>query len=130
MGRIYEGKCPLCGYEQEFFLEGGLMSINLEMCAEALPEAEQKQVKALIEQNEVSNFRIENYITECRSCRKMTGKTIIDITAPDWKKYVFGQHCKECGKKLKIYRGNVDATLKCPECRKGILDFEHTGLWD
>lgn len=33
MGRIYEGRCPLCDYEQQFFLEGGLMSINLEMSA-------------------------------------------------------------------------------------------------
>lgn len=60
----------------------------------------------------------------------MTGKTIIDVVDQNGKEYVFGQHCDCCGKKLRIYRENVNASLKCPECQKGMISFEETGLWD
>lgn len=130
MGTVYRGKCPLCGYTQQFFLGGGLMSINLEMSMEALPDRERAGVKKMMEQQEICDFHVENHITECPECGELMGKMIIRITGHDGKQYVFGWKCNHCGKPVKIYCEQEEAKVKCPECHKGVLALEQTGLWD
>lgn len=130
MGTVYRGKCPLCGYTQQFFLGGGLMSVNLEMSMEALADKEKADVKRMIGQKAIRSFHVENHIVECRECSELMGKTIIQITDQDGKQYVFGQQCSHCGKPVKIYEENAEAGLECPDCHKGVLVMEETGLWD
>lgn len=130
MGRIFGGKCPCCGYKQQFYLEGGLMSVNLQMSAGVLPEEEQNVLNGMIESQEVAGFHVENYIAECGNCHGMTGKTVIRVEDKDGRQHIFGQKCSQCGKRMKIYWENVGADITCPECREGVLAFEEEGLWD
>lgn len=130
MGNVYGGKCLLCAYKQQFFLGGGMMSINLEMSAGALPEDEQATLKAMIDHQAVAHFNVENFIVECPDCHKITAKTIIEVERTDGKRHIFGEYCNSCGKKLRIHWDNTEAELQCPRCQKGILIFEEEGLWD
>lgn len=130
MGKVYEGKCPLCNYKQQFFLGGGMMSINLEMSAGALPEDEQATLKGMTDRQEVARFNVENFIVECQECHKIMGKTIIEVTGTDGGHHIFGEHCDSCGKRLKVHWNNTEEKLKCPKCQEGMVVFEEKGLWD
>lgn len=130
MGRIYGGKCPRCGYKQQFYLEGGLMSVNLQMSAGVLPEEEQKTLYGMIESQEVSSYHVENYIAACGDCHSMTGKTIIQVEDKDGRPYIFGRKCGQCGKQMEIYWENTQSEIICPECNEGVLVFQEEGLWD
>lgn len=130
MGRIYRGSCSLCGYEKRLFLEGGLMSVNLEASALVLPEEEQNILKEMREGQEIVRFHVENYLVECLQCQEIMGKTIIEVIDKSDKRHIFGEHCGSCKKKLKIYRKNAEAEPKCPKCQKGTILFEEEGLWD
>lgn len=130
MGNVYGGKCPLCGYEQQFFLGGGMMSINLEMSAGALPEDEQATLKRMKERQVIARFNVENFIVECPDCHKIMGKTIIEVEGKDGSRHIFGEHCDSCGKRLRIHWDNTEAELQCPKCQEGIIIFEEEGLWD
>ncbi len=130
MGVVYRGTCPHCGYTRRFFLGGGLMSVNLEMSMEALTDQEREDVRGIVDRQEIRNFHVENYMVECRGCSELTTKTIIQITGQDGKQRIFGQKCSHCGKPVKIYWENAEATLKCPDCHKGVVGLEETGLWD
>lgn len=130
MGRIYGGKCPCCGYKQQFYLEGGLMSVNLQMSAGVLPEEEQKILYGMMESREIAGYHVENYIAECGDCHRMIGKTMILIEDQDGRQHIFGQKCSQCGKTMKVYWENVGDEITCPECGEGVLIFEEEGLWD
>lgn len=130
MGQVYEGKCPLCNYEQQFFLGGGMMSVNLEMSAGVLPEDEQAVLRQMKERQEIARFNVENFIVECPECHKITGKTIIEVAGKDGRRHIFGEHCDSCGKRLRIHWNNTEEELKCPKCQEGILLFGEAGLWD
>ena len=130
MGRIFGGKCPCCGYKQQFYLEGGLMSVNLQMSAGVLSEEEQKILYGMMESREVAGYHVENYIAECVDCHRMEGRTLIQIEDQDGRQHILGQKCSQCGKKMKVYWENVGAEITCPECSEGVLIFEEEGLWD
>ena len=92
MGQVYEGKCPLCNYEQQFFLGGGMMSVNLEMSAGVLPEDEQAVLRQMKERQEIARFNVENFIVECPECHKITGKTIIEVAGKDGRRHILEQY--------------------------------------
>ncbi len=130
MGRVYEGRCPECGYHQELFLGGGMMSVNLEISSGVLPAHEQEMIRGMRDRKEIAGFHVENYLAECSSCQEITGKTLIEVTDQQETRHIFGEYCSSCGKKLEIYRENEKAAVTCPRCRQGILTLEECGLWD
>ena len=130
MGTIYEGICPHCNYHKELYLEGGLMSVNLEASAMVLPENEQSELQQMREKDEIARFQVANYLVECKKCREIMGKTIVEVTDKKDRDHIFGEYCSFCGKRLKIYRENAGAQVKCPKCREDMMVFEEEGLWD
>ncbi len=130
MGRVYEGRCPECGYHRELFLGGGMMSVNLELSSGVLPSHEQDMIREMRDRKEIAGFHVENYLTECPNCQEIMGNTMIEVTDQRGDRHVFGQHCGSCGKKLEIHRENAKAPLTCPKCREGIMVFDECGLWD
>lgn len=84
----------------------------------------------MIDRKEIRSFRVENYIAECQKCSELTEKTIIQITGQDGGERIYGRTCSHCGKPMKIYWENAEASLTCPKCHEGDVVLEETGLWD
>lgn len=138
MGKLYRASCPLCGYEEEFPLGGGLLSANLLQCMRALPKEEQEQVKKLHDCGEVLHFSAEQKLTRCIHCHsfgQLNARLMIEITDGEQQHHVFGNRCDHCNHKLEVYEAeqllteNTKASL-CPSCGKKALSFQTVGFWD
>ena len=99
MGRVYEGRCPECGYHRELFLGGGMMSVNLELSSGVLPSHEQDMIRGMRDRKEIAGFHVENYLVECPNCQEIMGNTMIEVTDQRGDRHVFGQYCGSCGKR-------------------------------
>lgn len=136
MGIVYTATCPTCNYKKEFHLGFGLRSIDLLFSAQALSEKEQMDIQKMNDNREISNFLVENKLTECLHCNmpeKLKDKTIITITKPNHHNLVFGNKCSNCRKELQIYDSKKDKGIdkvSCPCCKDSFLTFKETGLWD
>lgn len=130
MGTIYRASCPDCGYESEFYLGGGLLSINLKRSASVLPEEEKNILFTLINEDRIKDFNVENRITWCRECKKMESRTVIDVTEKNGTLQRFGGLCGVCRNKLTVYEGGAEEHIVCPQCGHGDLEFLEEGLWD
>lgn len=130
MGIIYKASCPECGYETKFFLGGGMLSINLKRSASVLPEDEQEQIAALSDNDRIKDFLVENKMTECKGCKTMESRTIIDVTEINGKVHRFGDLCSRCNKSLIVYEQGAEGEYICPKCYQGVLVFSEEGLWD
>ncbi len=130
MGIIYKGSCPECGYETKFFLGGGMLSINLKRSAAVLPEEEQKQITNLSERDSIQEFFVENKMTECKGCKTLESRTIIDITEINGTTHRYGDICCRCRDRLTVYEQGAEGEYICPKCHQGILMFSEEGLWD
>lgn len=130
MGIVYRATCPTCNYKKDFFLGFGLNSINLLSSAQVLSEEEQMDIQKMIGNREISEFLVENKLTECQHCgtpKKLKDKTIIKITKQNQQDLVFGNNCSDCGEELRIYDNR---NVSCPCCKDSCLTFEETGRWD
>ena len=136
MGTVYRATCPKCGYKEQFCLGIGLGGINLFGCIRALSKKEQIEIRKMHENREIASFLVENKLTECRHCKtlnKLKEKTIITITDQDGHSLVFGGQCRDCGRKLHIYDGEVDkdtGKVACPSCGESFLIISKEGHWD
>lgn len=130
MGIIYKASCPKCGYETKFFLGGGMLSINLMRSASVLSEKEQEQIAVLSESGRIKDFLVENRMTECKECKTMESRTIIDVTEKNGELHRFGSLCGRCNTALTVYEQGADGEYMCPKCHQGLLMFSEEGLWD
>lgn len=131
MGTVYTATCPKCNYTGDFCLGYGLSSINLLSSIRVLSENEQKLIEEMISNREISNFLVENKLTECLHCgtsEKLKDKTIITITKQNSHDLVFGNNCSDCSEELLTYENTND--VSCPCCKDSSLTFEETGRWD
>lgn len=135
MGIIYKAVCPECDYQEEFYLGGGLFSMELLGNIDTLSEEEQKKIKQLEDSGEIKRFFIEKELTQCIHCKKLKPleeKTIIKIMDKRGKTFIFGNYCSSCGNKLQIHE-KVDENkdkLICPDCGTAFLRFDRVGRWD
>lgn len=73
MGTIYKAACPKCEYEEEFYLGGGLMSIDLLCNLRFLDRVEQDEIRKMKSEGNISNFVVENKLTACIHCDALRG---------------------------------------------------------
>jgi len=130
MGTLYSGLCETCGYGKELHLGGGLRSINLEVNAMALPENEREKLLLMAQRKEIKQFVAENYAAVCSKCHTLVEKTVIDITDIVDLQYTFGEDCKVCGNKLRLYRDIEKDKIKCPKCKGSGISLTPIGHWD
>lgn len=130
MGEMYKAVCPKCGYKTKLCLGFGFVSINLERSASFLREDEQAAVMKIAAEGMISEFNIENKVTECAECRIIGSQMIIDIMENDKTKHRFGNLCSKCGKELTVREEGENGEYTCPKCGQGVLEMEMTGVWD
>lgn len=130
MGTIYQTACPVCRYQTQLHLEGGLNSINLKRSISILEENEKEKINEMIERNEVAGFHIENQIGICDRCRSLKDNTIIEVWDTTGKNYLFHNFCEECGSIMKLEKYTPDIQVDCPRCGKAVMEFVPIGLWD
>lgn len=135
MGRIYWGSCPKCGYQKEFYLGGGKISLNLTLGIQGLGKEEQHKIREMERSGEIDEFSIENRLTRCEFCRELDTlqvKRMIRITSQRQQTQVFGSHCNRCHHPLQVYEPDEwkKKPIICPSCQEGQLLFESGGFWD
>jgi len=137
MGEVYRASCPKCGYEKEFYLGSGLMSIKPYHALKALEGKERTYLETLQENGAIDRMMAENLLVKSCACKgekpELMQKTLVTATDKIGRQRVFGGNCKDCGKELVRYEGvgtNKAEIVMCPQCAMSSLTFTRTGHWD
>lgn len=130
MGTVYQAVCPHCEYQTELYLGCGLSAINLHRNLRVLSEGEQKQIISMEQKKEIKKFHIENKLLECKHCKTLQSRTIIDITGNNDKIYTFGNKCAHCKDTGRLIDEQESDSVICPKCGKTEMKFTMIGLWD
>jgi len=142
MGQGIIIKCKKCNYEFEAIEGIGMMFDDLMNVMDGLPEYMQKEIKQLVEQNNLLTYNsffdsdrkdllFENRIFVHPATGRMTVKLYVELYNPEAKELLYKTIYKtKGGKEYKMIRISDAKNMMCPKCKKQTLYESGPILWD
>lgn len=128
MGQRILLSCGKCGYRNEMSVGIGLMTGNQDVIASCLNEEERKLWTGLCNMRKISDYRAQQKVFYCESCRELSCLLAVDIETADGEKMTLGARCGKCGSPVR--ETDLQEPIACPNCGNENLDKRQTGFWD
>lgn len=129
MGSIYRLHCESCGYDEQFHLGSGLMSINPRFLKKCLIPSDAFEVERLESDGIKQIIGISELVESCECTREklLYDKMTVRATDKNGDIRIVGCECEICGRPLNVL--DINNTIPCPRCGC-TLEADAVGHWD
>ncbi len=128
MGNIYTAKCSKCNYTKELNIGSGMGSIRADVVSKVLLTEDLEEWNRLHDNERISFFMWEYEQAYCQNCNELQSVFTVKVQTKDGDELRLGRRCNLCHSKVKAI--SVESDVICPECKKAVLVYEKSGMWD